>query len=189
MDQVDYFKLQAEGSDWSYGSKWGDQMEQAVVELLRTEVRNKKILEIGCGEGRGMIAMLAFGAIEVHGIDVAPDKIAAAKARGLNVQFMDMHKLNFADKYFDYIFTSHALEHCLDLKTVLMECIRVTKDKIIFIIPIRETKEFVAQFNPSHTYPINDPKEVTDILDSLNLKYHWEEKVRMCHEMWCTITL
>ncbi len=48
----EYKKLQIEGSDWSYGSRWGDQMEEAIIKFGQSIAdKNSRLLDIGCGEG------------------------------------------------------------------------------------------------------------------------------------------
>ena len=156
-----YVKLQEKGSDWSYGSHWGDQMEDAITSWFAKEVeKDAHILDLGCGEGRGVKALTDMGFSNVSGVDITVAKVNKGIGYGLNIFPDDMHTLKTVpDKKYDYIFTSHTLEHALSLEEVVRTLLRITKKKIYFIIPIHETKEFVEKNNPSHTSFINDPKE------------------------------
>ena len=56
------------------------------------------------------------------------------KAFGLNVNG-DAHFLPFKDKSFDFVVLSHVLEHCYNPFNVLNEVKRVSKDKILIVVP------------------------------------------------------
>lgn len=185
-ENKEYVELQQKGSDWSYGSKWGDQMENAILEWFAKEIPlDAKILDAGCGEGRGVKSLLNAGFKNVSGVDITPEKVEAGKSNGLNLFLGDLHTLeNISDKEYDYVFCSHTLEHMMDLPKAISNLVRITKHKIFYIVPIHETKEFVALHNPSHTSVIGDASEFYSVLDKLNLNHkHWEMK-RMSDELW-----
>jgi ubiquinone/menaquinone biosynthesis C-methylase UbiE len=186
MIYEDYLRLQHEGSDWSYGSRWGDQMEDAMISWFAKQVENNaKILDVGCGEGRGVKALVDMGFTQVSGVDITPEKVNKGISDGLKLFIDDMHTLNtIADKEYDYVFTSHTLEHALSLEEVIKTLLRIIKKKIYFIIPINETKKFVEENNPSHTSFINDPKEFTSVLDQLECKYYCWNVRRLSDELW-----
>lgn len=187
MDQ-EYIKLQQEGSDWSFGSRWGDQMEEAITGWFAADIADKTspILDAACGEGRGLLALKNLGFSDVTGVDLATDKLDKAKERGLNVFYADMHELPFEDNKFEYCFSSHTLEHMHDLKKAITELLRVSK-KLYYIIPVYETEEFVKNNNPSHVHPINNPKEFIKILTDLGLRHNSYIKHRMSTELWGVI--
>lgn len=191
MDFEEYKRIQVSGSDWSYNSLWGDQMEKAIVWFSsRIEDKEAKILDIGCGEGRGLDALKERGFVNICGIDLSDEKLNKACEKGHKVLNSDFHVLKeINDGEYDYIFCSHTLEHSYDLKMAVETFLRVCKKQILIIVPIRESEDFVKKVNPSHTSPINDGTEITKILDNLNLKYEASHKNRMCEEMWITINL
>jgi 2-polyprenyl-3-methyl-5-hydroxy-6-metoxy-1,4-benzoquinol methylase len=43
-------------------------------------LRNKRVLDVGCGSGLSMLAALRLGAARVHGVDLDPRSVAAARA-------------------------------------------------------------------------------------------------------------
>jgi 2-polyprenyl-3-methyl-5-hydroxy-6-metoxy-1,4-benzoquinol methylase len=185
-ENKEYLELQHKGSDWSYGSKWGDQMENAILEWFSKELPlDAKILDAGCGEGRGVKSLLDAGFKNVSGVDLTPEKVEAGKSKGLNLFLGDLHSLEtIQDKEYDYVFCSHTLEHMMDLPKAISNLVRITKHKIFYIIPIHETKEFVTLHNPSHTSVIGDASEFYSVLDKLNLNHkHWEV-TRMSDELW-----
>jgi 2-polyprenyl-3-methyl-5-hydroxy-6-metoxy-1,4-benzoquinol methylase len=181
---MDYKELQVKGSDWSYGSAWGDQMVHSLTFWFHPNKNlEDSILDVGCGEGRGVQTLLNLGHKNVYGIDITEEKVNKGKSTGLNLLCADLHDDILGEKKYDYVFTSHALEHMYDLPRVISYLVKATKKEIWFIIPIRETEEFVRINNPSHVWPIDDPKEFTDILDKQNLKYQVIEKTRLSAEL------
>jgi SAM-dependent methyltransferase len=82
----------------------------------------RRTLELGCGAGR-LLAQL--GGELVVGVDVEPDELGAAAARGLTVARADAHDLPFADGSFDAIASGNAVFRHLDLRRALAECWRV----------------------------------------------------------------
>jgi SAM-dependent methyltransferase len=81
-------------------------------------VDNRRILEVGCGEGGNLLPFAEIGC-EVTGVDRSKDRISLAnsffgplqvKARFLNMDFFDMECVNEADKY-DVVLVHDVIEH------------------------------------------------------------------------------
>lgn len=182
-----YVTLQEKGSDWSYGSGWGDAMVEAIKEEYK-DTPPGTLLDIGCGEGRGVKTFVDMG-FKAAGIDITKEKIDKGINDGLDLHMGDMHSLPFEDNQFDYVFTSHTLEHAIDIEKAVLECVRVARKEVFIIVPIYETKEWVLANNPAHTSPINLPEEFLGILDKVVKVYTAKVVTRMCSELWVRITL
>ncbi len=102
----------AEGEvDWSaerYARDAGFVAELArpLVDLLDPRP-GERVLDLGCGDGR-LSAVLAARGARVVGIDLSPDMVAAARARGLDARRMDAAELDF-EAAFDAVFSNAAL--------------------------------------------------------------------------------
>lgn len=104
--------------------------------LLRgSNPRNARVLEIGCGVGR-ITRYFAENFAEVHGIDVAPEMIAQARARlagHSNVTLhigsgFDLHPL--PDAHFDLVFSYIVFQHIPSVDVIrnyIREAARVLK--------------------------------------------------------------
>lgn len=186
MDET-YKDLQIKGSDWSYGSRWGDQMEEAIIKFGQSIAdKNSRILDIGCGEGRGLDALVKMGFKHVVGVDIAPEKIAKARSKGHLIYEYDFHKLpelNLLAKSFDYTFCSHTLEHAYDIEMAIRSIEFVTKKQLHFIVPVGETKEEVDKYNPSHTNPFSSIFEIDELLKKLKYHFSINEQTRLCKEV------
>lgn len=93
--------------------------------------RVTSLLDVACGSG-GISALLGdeLGA-EVTGIDMDPQAIAAAMARGADrcsFQVLDAnHRLPFADASFDVVFSNDSVHHLRDRAAALHDWARVLR--------------------------------------------------------------
>jgi SAM-dependent methyltransferase len=116
------------------------QLERRVLTLLRREglhaINDKKILEIGCGQGNWLRELIKWGASpeNLTGIDLLPDRVA--KARQLCPQGVEIHcgsaaKLAFDDGRFDLVFQFTVFSSVLDFtvkQLLAAEMLRVLTD-------------------------------------------------------------
>ncbi len=111
-----------------------------VVEFLNNiELKNKKVLEIGCGYGSLSVYMAKKGA-KVTGIDISSEAIKISKRNAsLNGQKIILKQasgenISFKDQFFDLVVCCETLEHIPNYKKVIDEIIRVTKNSGNIII-------------------------------------------------------
>lgn len=77
----------------------------------------ERILDLGCGDG-ALTEKLAAAGASVLGVDSSPELLAAAAARGLEVELGDGARLRFRDE-FDAVFSNAALHWMRDQAAVL----------------------------------------------------------------------
>ncbi len=109
--------------------------ESRISELFPTDVKDQKILDIGCSDGSFGSNLTKQGA-NVYGVDISPlaAKLAKKKLEDTFVVDVNNQKLPFSAKYFDLIIASEVIEHLFDPKFFLSEVNRVLKDNGSFII-------------------------------------------------------
>jgi len=117
---------------------WGEDFmapggEGNVANLVRElEVRNRRILDIGCGLGGPAFVLAGKYEAEVVGIDIESQLIehAARRARELGLsdratfQLAEPGPLPFEDEAFDIVLISGALTQIEDKSGMLAECLR-----------------------------------------------------------------
>ncbi len=115
------------------------ELERAILAELRAQnfslLHDKKILEIGCGQGQWLRECIKWGASpdNVTGIDVLPDRVSQAKR--LCPQEVQIHcgnaaRLSFSDASFDLVFQFTVFSSILDMTVKEMlarEMFRVLK--------------------------------------------------------------
>lgn len=82
----------------------------------------RKILEVGCGYGDNLSFLHARG-YETYGTESSPVRVASCLARGLNVFLIGIDEFETVRRYapFDFIYSSHVLEHVIDADSHLGE--------------------------------------------------------------------
>ncbi|MFV0276786.1 MAG: methionine biosynthesis protein MetW [Parahaliea sp.] len=92
-----------------------------------------RVLDLGCGNGEFLQRLRDERQVRGLGLEIAPDNITAAVARGLDVveQNMDQGLANFPDQSFDTVVMAHALQavHYPDL--VVEEMLRIGREGIV----------------------------------------------------------
>lgn len=96
------------------------------------DLRNKSILDFGCGEGGFSVALAKnLPTSEVVGIDLLEGQMEAnkiKKEKGLeNLHFIVSRSEKLEDQSFDCIFSHDSFEHFEDPEYILSEIIRLTK--------------------------------------------------------------
>lgn len=102
------------------------------VELFKRWVQEKKVLDIGAGDG--VISKL----LGIEGIDNDPEGVRLAKEKGANVELGDAYKLPYADEQFDSAIMSDTVEHFSDTNMPLSEVRRVIKKYFYVNVPIED---------------------------------------------------
>ncbi len=100
------------------------------------------VLDAGCGEGVLSVLLAQKGCI-VTGIDLSEPNIRSARAHAASegvadrVTFRtgDIESMGMADKSFDYVVSSHVLEHVPDFVRGARELRRLTRQRAIIAIP------------------------------------------------------
>lgn len=126
----------------------------SIFDYTLGDIKNKKILDIGCASGISAI-LLGLRGGEVRGIDISPELIEQAKnllkdtANDINIEFEvgDAEDLAVQDKSIDIVFFGGVIHHFPDKRKVIDECHRVLKKggKILAIEPNYE--DFFQRLN------------------------------------------
>ncbi len=110
---------------------------QAFVDLVPA---GATVLDAGCGDGALSILLARKGCI-VTGIDISEPNIAAAKeyaaSEGVTATFLqtDIEHIPLPDKSFDYVVSSHVLEHVPDFEQGARELGRLARKEVFIAIP------------------------------------------------------
>jgi ubiquinone/menaquinone biosynthesis C-methylase UbiE len=99
-------------------------------------ISGKDIIDIGCGGGLMIGLIKLFNPeIKVTGFEGSEEIRPIWKKRNLEVKTGDIYKLPFQDNEFDTVFSSHVIEHLEKPEEMIEESLRVSKKRIIHIVP------------------------------------------------------
>ena len=104
--------------------RFTDDDEWAVLLRAIAEVRPRRVLDAGCGDGT-ISSIVA--APEVMCVDQSPASVEAARARGLEARVADIRELPFRDGEFDLVMCNHVLYHLPDRDRAIAELARVLR--------------------------------------------------------------
>jgi ubiquinone/menaquinone biosynthesis C-methylase UbiE len=93
----------------------------------------KRVLDVGCG--RGFLAGLLSKRHEVTACDMIVSEMARQNYPEIAFRQENIQRLSFDDDAFDTVICSHTLEHVQDAYSALQELRRVTKQRLIIILP------------------------------------------------------
>ena len=108
----------------------------------------KRVLEVGCGQGT-MASVWAKAGANVTAVDLNPQAVEQTRRRfglfGLEgtVQEADARGLQFADEYFDYVYSWGVLHHSKNLAKSLSELLRVLKPGGEFGVMLYNRRSFL----------------------------------------------
>lgn len=109
---------------------------------LYKSIKGKKILDIGCGTGLMMgLNQLFDPQKEILGLEGGDSGEKVWKKRNLKVIKGNIYKLPFKNNYFDTVYSSHVLEHLKKPTLAIKESIRVSKKRVIHIVPEGNVQE------------------------------------------------
>lgn len=109
--------------------------EKPSMYRLIPNIKNKKVISLGCGSGEDSNYLKKLGASKSVGIDISKNLIEIAKTTYPNCIFetMDMEKINFKDKSFDFAYSSLAIHYIKDWSNVFKEVYRILKPNSYFL--------------------------------------------------------
>lgn len=123
------------------------------VKLLR-EIKTKRVLDLGCGAGRHVIALAKKG-FQIYGLDVSPTALKETKERlkqeGLKAKLElgnIYKKLPYRDNFFDGVISIKVLHHgkILRIKKLIEEIERVMRSGGILMVEVpKEEKGYVRE--------------------------------------------
>jgi ubiquinone/menaquinone biosynthesis C-methylase UbiE len=124
------------------------QFDGKVCNGIGFPVRNKKIVEIGCGHGGISIFLALNGAIEVIGIDLNTQDLSIARKiksrfetellnKDLPVTFLEMnaYEMTLPESHFDFVIADNVFEHFMEPKMVLEQSFKILKPGGKLIVP------------------------------------------------------
>jgi len=134
-----YNKIAKRYSKQIYENFWNNVLEYpiTVAEIKKLNVKNKKVLDVGCGSGRYTKVLVKSNA-KVWGIDISKRMVEIAKrdVKEAQISIGNIYKTKFKDNFFDVIFSGLAIEY-LDREKFFKEANRILKKNGILLFSMQ----------------------------------------------------
>ncbi|KKU90609.1 MAG: Methyltransferase type 11 [Microgenomates group bacterium GW2011_GWA1_48_10] len=121
---------------------------------------NGRILDVGCGSGRFLLAMRHFGWRETVGTDTSPEAVGRAKKHSLDVRLGALEELDLPSHSFDAITLHHVFEHFADPEAKLAELRRILKPNGELIVTVPNTQSFSARIFGKNWFGLEIPRHL-----------------------------
>ena len=151
------------------------------------KLKNKVVLDIGCGYGALSSLLLDKGAI-VYGTETSTGKLEVAKkiikSNKINLKAVDNEDLPFEDNYFDVVFLFDVIEHVENPGKMIWECERVLKPSGLLYVEFTPYYSFTGHHLydyakwPIHILPKKIIKKIVfskKVKGFLTPKYYWNQ--------------
>jgi methionine biosynthesis protein MetW len=101
--------------------------------IIREIPERTKILDLGCGNGDLLAALVAEKKIEPHGVEISQSGVAECIKKGLFVSQCDIDDglSNYQDNSFDYVIINQTLQNTKKPEFVMNEIMRIGKHSIV----------------------------------------------------------
>ncbi len=135
-------------------------LSDGLIEKFLPDLRNKAVLDAGCGTGKFCQIAEAQGASKIVGLDLSPAMIEVARKNCLSAEFrcVELSTAELEYQHYDVIISALVLGHIEDLKTVLNVLLTSLRPGGIIIITDFHPFLTLSKFKRTFTDTLTDKK-------------------------------
>lgn len=134
------------------------------VKNIVHEMKNGKVLDIGCGKGRYLMNLLVDEPQnQYYAVDISENVLKNIKGDAIIKKIGTSTNLPFPDRTFDAVYTCEALEHAVDIERAIKEMVRVVKPGGKILV-IDKNKDALGKMEIEDWEQWFDEKELADIM-------------------------
>jgi ubiquinone/menaquinone biosynthesis C-methylase UbiE len=121
------------------------------INFILNNIEGNLALDISCGKGFLANQIVNKHCINVVGIDFI---ISDEMKKSVNPRFIEsfIEKIPFPDNHFDTVVCTHTLEHIVNINLAIAELRRVSKKKLIIVVPKQRNYKFTFDLH-LHFFP------------------------------------
>ncbi|MBL7093924.1 methyltransferase domain-containing protein [candidate division KSB1 bacterium] len=125
----------------------GEFVAETIVQF--TKIKNKDVLDIGCGDGGTSLKLTQLGA-QVTAIDIRPDIFDKFKNTGVKFIHGSVEHFSFKKEKFDIIILQDVLEHIPHPETTIQKCKSILSETGIIYISTPNRLSLLNVFGDPH---------------------------------------
>lgn len=141
------------GKDYVFGQKeFFSKREDEAIKFIKKSLpnlKNKKVLDIGCGNGKDVKLLESLGASDVYGIDTSEFMINEAKkivTKPKNIFLANIEKAPFDNNFFDIIIGRFSFHYLKKFDKAYQELSRILKKKGLLVLIVHHPfKDLILQ--------------------------------------------
>lgn len=141
------------------GLSANDVIEIPIIRRMMPDVKNKRILDLGCGYGENCLFFKEQGASYVLGTDISSHMIDIAnsenKIDGVDFKILPMEDINTLNENFDIVISSLAFHYIENFDELIKNIYQVLNDDGVLVFsqehPIAACLHFVEGMDYNHT--------------------------------------
>lgn len=150
----------------TYEDTVADTMDIGLLEVLATPHWSEvtRAVDLGCGTGRTGAWLRENGVSAIDGVDLTPEMLALAKARGVHDRLLeaDVTATGLPDSGYDLLIASLVDEHLSDLGPLYREAARLAVDDALFVLVAFHPHFIMHAGMPTHfTTESGEPVAIT----------------------------
>jgi ubiquinone/menaquinone biosynthesis C-methylase UbiE len=119
------------------GITYNDFIEQPALKELLPDLKDKCILDLGCGAGQFASYCIKNGASKIMGVDISQNMISLAKTKNSHPRIEYVHSpiedLELPSNYFDLVVSSLAIHYIEDYTALIQKINKCLKVNGIFV--------------------------------------------------------
>lgn len=121
------------------------------INFILNNIEGNHVLDISCGKGFLANKIMNKHGINVVGIDFI---ISDEMKKSVNPTFVESYieEIPFPDNHFDTVVCTHTLEHIVNINLAIAELRRVSKKKLIIVVPKQRNYKFTFDLH-LHFFP------------------------------------
>jgi len=119
------------------------------VDFILKNIKGNSVIDVGCGRGYLTKQILQNNNDKlIYGYDILPPD----KFDGIIYESGTVLNMPYTNNQFDTVICAHTLEHIYDINKAITELIRITKDRLIIVVPRQREYKYTFDLH-IHFFP------------------------------------
>ena len=119
------------------------------VDFILKNIKGNSVIDVGCGRGYLTKQILQNNNDKlIYGYDILPPD----KFDGITYESGTVLSMPYSNNQFDTVICAHTLEHIYDINKAITELIRITKDRLIIVVPRQREYKYTFDLH-IHFFP------------------------------------